>query len=300
MHARVTGMTLLAMTGAIAVLAAGVTGCSGSGSSASKAAAAAGQQTPQTAQQAVRLAASTADNVNSFEATISMRATANAGGGTGGTTAFDMAGTVAEQIHPSLLARADYSTFSVAGQSLADGMSEIITSNAVYVRLSLLTQALHTSKPWVAVPFSSLKSGTGQSLGSLFSQLQTSDPLTQTRLLAGATNVKTVGTGTIGGVPVTEYTGNYSTTQALAKLPASLRASLGQDMERAGISSAKFTVWVDGQHRVRKAIITEVGSSFTETVTTTVTSINQPVTVQVPPASQTTTLPASALSSGGL
>jgi hypothetical protein len=291
-------MTLLA-TGTIAVLAAGVTGCSGSGSSAAQPTAPGGQQTAHTAQQAVQLAASTADSVNSFEATISVQATADAGSGTGGTSAFHLAGTVTEQIHPSLLAKADYSTFTVAGQSLAEGMSEIITANAVYVKLSLLTQALHTSKPWLEVPFSSLKSGKGQSLSSLLRQLQTSNPLTQTKLLAGATDVKKVGTGTIDGVPVTEYTGSYSMTQALAKLPASLRASLSQDIEKAGFKSARFTVWVDGQHQVRKSIITEAGSSFTETVTTTVTSINQPVSIQVPSASQTTTLPASALSPGG-
>jgi hypothetical protein len=213
--------------------------------------------------------------------------------------AFDMAGTVTEQLHPSFQARADYSTFGGAGQSLSGGMSEIITSNAAYVKLGMLTQALHT-RPWIEVPFSSLKLGTGQSLGSLFSQLQTSDPLTQTRLLAGATDVKTVGTGTIAGVPVTEYSGTYSMTQALAKLPASLRAPLSQIIGKAGIDSARFTVWVDGQHQVRKAVITEAGSLFTETVTTTVTSINQPVSIQVPPASQTTALPTSALSSAGL
>lgn len=289
---RVKGMSRLAAAGAIAILASGVAACSSAGSLGSKSTGS-GQQV-QTPQQAIQLAAKTSRAVNSFAANMSVRIVSSGSAGT-----VNLAGTITEQLHPSLLAEADYSTFGVTGQSFPGGMNEIITPTSVYIKLGMLTQALHTSKPWIAISFSALSKATGVNLTSLFSQLQTSSPLNQSQLFAGATNVRQVGTGVVNGVPVTEYTGSVSMSKALAKLPASLRTSLGADIEKAGISSAKFTEWLDAQHQVRKVIVTETGSSLSETITTTVTSINQPVSVQVPPASQTATLPASFLNTAG-
>jgi hypothetical protein len=281
-------MTLL---GAVAILAAGVTACGSVGSSAST------STTPTTQaltpQQAVQLAARTTSSVNSFVGTLSARV--NTVGGAG-----DISGTFTEQIHPSLLARVDFGAFSMGGQSVPGGMSEVLTAKSFYLKLGMLTQALHTSKPWIEIPFSAVSKATGVNLGALLSQLQTSSPLTQTMMFAGATNVRTVGTGVVDGVPTTEYTGSVSMTEAIAKLPASLRTSVDQQIQKAGISSMRFTAWVDGQHQVRKELITETGSSFSETMTITIGSINQPVSIQVPPASQTTTLPASILNAAGL
>jgi hypothetical protein len=288
MHARVTGMTLL---GAVAILAAGVTACGSAGSSAST------STTPTTQaltpQQAVQLAARTTSSVNSFVGTLSARVNTASGAG-------DISGTFTEQLHPSLLARVDFGAFSMGGQSVPGGMSEVLTAKSFYLKLGMLTQALHTSKPWIEIPFSAVSKATGVNLGALLSQLQTSSPLTQTMMFAGATNVRTVGTGVVDGVPTTEYTGSVSMTEAIAKLPASLRTSVDQQIQKAGISSMRFTAWVDGQHQVRKEVITETGSSFSETMTITIGSINQPVSIQVPPASQTTTLPASILNAAGL
>jgi hypothetical protein len=69
-------------------------------------------------------------------------------------------------------------------------------------------------------------------------------------------------------------------------------------MASAGFTEMTFTVWIDGQHTVRKAVDTETGKDVTETITTTITSINQPVNIAVPTASQTSPLPGGDL--GGL
>ena len=297
MDSRITGKSRLAAAAVIAIIASGVAGCSSSGGLAPKAASGGSGQQAQTPQQAVALAARTSRAVNSFTATVSVKLDSSATGGPG---AISLAGTIAEQLRPSLRARADYGSFGVAGQSFPGGLSEIITPDAFYIKLSLLTQALHTGKQWIAIPFSALSKASGLNLSSLFSQLQDSSPLSQSQLFAGATNVKKVGTGVVGGVPVTEYTGSVSMTAALAKLPADLRSSLGKDIQKAGISSARFTEWIDAQDHVRRVIVTETGSSFAETVTTTVISMNQPVNVQLPPASQTSSLPAGALNGSGL
>jgi hypothetical protein len=284
-------MSRLAAAGAIAILVSGVAACGSAGGLGLKSAGSG--QRAQTPQRAIELAAKTSQAVNSFAASMTIRIDS------GATGTINLAGTITEQLHPSLLAEADYSTVGMGGQSLPGGMNEIVTPTSVYIKLGMITQTLHTSKPWIAISFSALSKATGVNLTSLFSALQTSSPLNQSQLFAGATNVRQVGTGVINGVPVTEYTGSVSMTQALAKLPASLRGSLGADIEKAGIGSAKFTEWLDAQHQVRKVIVTETGSSLSETITTTITSINQPVNVQIPPASQTSSLSTSFLNALG-
>lgn len=299
MDSRITGVARLAAAAAIVVIASGAAGCAASGSTAPKSPATS-SQTAQTPEQAIQLAASTARDVNSFTADMSIQISA-AGAATGtSTTSADLGGTLSEQVHPSLLAEADFSTFSAAGESLPGGLDEIIATNAIYMKLSVLTQALHTSKPWIEIPFSALAKATGVNLGAVLSQLQTSSPLNQSQLFAGAQDVREVGTGVVDGVAVTEYSGAVSMSVALAKLPASLRDSLGPDIQKADITSARFTEWVDGQHHVRKTVVDEIGSSLSETITTTVTSINQPVSIPIPAPGQTTTLPASILSSSAV
>jgi hypothetical protein len=292
---RIKGLSRLAAAGAIVILASGLAACGSAGPKTGS-----GQQAQaQTPLQAIQLAADTSRAVNSFAATVNVKLNSSSGM-LGGSGAVNLTGTVTEQLHPSLLVEADYANFAMAGQNLPGGMNLVLTSSAAYLKLSVLTQALHTSKQWIEFPFSELSKATGVNLGSLFSQLESSSPLSQSQLFAGATNVLEVGTGTINGVAVTEYSGTVAMAKALAKLPADVRSSLGPVIKKAGITSSRFTEWVDAQHMVRKVVVTEIGGSTNETITTTITSINQPVSIQVPSASQTDTLPASILSSSGL
>ena len=283
-------MSRLAAAGAIVIIASGVAGCASAASTAGGKSTSTASASAQSPEQAIQLAASTARDVNSFSANISIQASSSSASG-----AFSLSGSISEQIHPSVLAAADFSTFSAAGESIPGGMSEIITSSSLYMKLSMLSTALHTNKAWLEIPFSALSKASGVNIGALLGQLQTSSPLDQSQLFTGAENVREAGTGVVDGVPVTEYTGSVSMSAALAKLPASLRSNFGQAIEKAGISSVRFTEWVDGQHHVRKTTVTETGSAVTETITTTVTSINQPVNIQIPSASQTAQLPASVL-----
>jgi hypothetical protein len=292
-HSRVTGLRQLTAASAIAIIAAGVAGCTSSGNSASGSSAS-GRSVATSPTQAIQLAADETRDVNSFAATLDIQLNGKSGSSDSLGT-VEIAGTMQEQLHPSLLLSADFGTLSVGGQSMPGGLGEIVTSKAVYIKFSLLATMLHTTKPWMEVPLSTLSQSTGLNLGSLIDQAQTSSPLTQTQLLAGATDVRQAGTGTVDGIPVTEYTGSYTMSAALAKLPASVRGQLDQVLREAGINRAQFRAWIDGQHQLRKEIVTEDASTFTETVTITVTSVNQPVTISVPAASQTATLSASDL-----
>lgn len=283
-----------ASTVVIGALALAAAGCSsGSGSSAAP---------PQskTPVQEVQLAASTAGTVNSFAASISMDITTK--GGSTGAQSVTLAGTVSEVVRPSLLGEFTFSTLQADGTSLPGGMSEIITPSEIYVKMTELSPLLHTDKQWLGLSVSSLSSSSGVNLGTLFSQPDTSNPLTMTQLLAGASDVRKVGTGTVDGVPVTEYTGSYAMATALGKLPASVRSAASSAFKKAGLDSAtaKFTVWIDAQHIVRKDTTVVTSSTFSMSLTTTVTSVNQSVTITPPPASQVYPVSAADLSSGGI
>jgi hypothetical protein len=237
------------------------------------------------AQQAITLAANQAKRLDSFGSTVSIAMS--------GTVSGTIAGTVHLRTRPSRLADADFSTFDVGGQNVPGGMHEIVTTRSIYLKMALLAQELH--KPWVKIPFSQLQHGSGINVSQLTQQVQSNNPLVQTQMLTAAKHVRAVGTQTIDGVRTTHYTGSYPLSAGLARLPASERAVAQRGLGTLGIKTARFNVWIDGQHQTRKIVVTETGGVETVKVTMQVTSINQPVSVALPPASQVATIPASAL-----
>lgn len=244
---------------------------------------------------AIRLAAQTSDNATSFTGTMSLRATAKSGASSSGDTS--LTASFAEQLHPSLLAQVNVQGLSAAGSALPGDLTEILTPKTMYLKWAYLTQLLHTRQPWLAIPLSTLGTSTGINLGQIFSQASSSSPLSEAQLLGGATSVRKVGTGTVGGVAVTEYTGTLSLDKGIKYLSASDRGAAQKAFATAGLSTATFTVWIDGKNTVRKAIISENGTAVSETTTITITSINQPVSVAIPAAGETSALPGGDFSS---
>ena len=85
----------------------------------------------------------------------------------------------------------------------------------------------------------------------------------------------------------------------LAKLPASERTRVSQQLQALGVTTEHFTIWLDSKQQVRKVVTSAQGSKVQETSTIQVTSINGPVSAAIPPASQTATVPASELGGSG-
>jgi hypothetical protein len=238
-----------------------------------------------TAAKAVQLAAQHAQRVTSFAATMAVQ--------TSGTESVDMSGTMEEQTQPSPLLVINFSTFSLQGQAVPGGMQEIINSSAIYLKMAQLSRM--AGKPWVKMPLSGIAKASGINVSQLFQQAESSNPLVQTQMLASSANVRKVGTATIDGVPTSEYTGSYPISAGLAKLPASARAKIEPQVQAMGLKTETFRVWLDNQQQVRKVVTSDQGTSEQVTSTVQVTSVNQPVTVSLPPAAQTATVPASAL-----
>ena len=281
-RARRVSLLLAVAIGSVAV---GAAGCSGVGGTAAAPATHPAAPTPQ---QVILDAAHASNAATSVVGTMSATVTANGAGTT------QLSGTMQEQLRPSLLAEVDITSLTAAGQSVPGGMTEIVTPSAFYMKSGMFPASMTRGKTWVEIKLSDLGVA-GSALQSLMSQVNNSSPLSQTQLLTASKDVKKVGTGTVGGVPVTEYAGSVSLTQGLAKLPANLRSQLSAEFAQAGLTTGQFKVWIDGQNRMRKMVMTEAGTKVSETITMTVSSYNQPVTVTLPPASQVYTLPASAL-----
>ncbi|HEX4256129.1 MAG TPA: hypothetical protein VH089_13630 [Streptosporangiaceae bacterium] len=292
-----------AQLGAIAITAGAiaVAGCSSSSSnnsasgqassSASASASSGGASSggaSLTAAQAVREAAQHAQKATSYAADITVQ--------TSGTASSTISGTLKQQTTPSPLAVADFTSVTVQGQQVPGGMEEIINSGGIYLKLAELSK--QTGKPWIKIPSSDVSKLGGASLSQLL-QNGSNDPLTQTQMLSSSTNVKKVGTATINGVATTEYTGTYPITAGLAKLPAAARSKIASQLQAMGLTTEHFTVWLDNQQQVRKVVSSAKGTSEQVASTVTVTSVNQPVTATLPPASQTATVPSSELGGSG-
>jgi hypothetical protein len=292
MRAR-TARSPLYAAGLTAILAAALAGCSAA-SSGTPGASGSGSGTAAAASplDAVRLAAKTADGATSFTGTMSVQTTAKSGASGN----VDLTATIAEQLRPSLLVQVQIGTLQAAGSALPGGLAEILTPSTLYMRWSFLNQELHITKPWLAIPLSAVGKGSGIDFSQIFSQADASNPLSQTQMLGGATSVKKVGTGTVGGVPVTEYTGTMSIDKGLSFLTGSTKATLQKEVAASGFRTATFKVWIDRQHTVRKAVITEDGTAMTETSTITIASLDQPVNITIPAVGQTSPLPSADLS----
>lgn len=158
--------------------------------------------------------------------------------------------------------------------------------------------ASRVGKPWILIPASSLNQATGNAFSQFSQQIQQQDPLSSARMLGAATDVRQTGTGTADGVPVTRYSGVIPVQRGLSKLKPQVRQQAQRQLSSMGVSTVSFIAAVDQQHRIRQ--LTEQMNGTAERMMTTfsVTSLNQPVTIQPPPASQVATMPANGPSSG--
>jgi hypothetical protein len=251
---------------------------SGAAASGAAASGSGGGGRPATARQAIRQAASQSQQVNSMAATLDVHF--------GGGASQHMTGTISEQRKPALKVAA---TFKITAAGRVTKIQEIVTSKDIYFKIAAL--AATTGKPWVKISLAGLSSASGASFSQLFQNLESSNPLAQARLLGVSKNAHKVGTQVVNGVPATEYAGSYAAADALRKLAPASRKLLGPMLQALGSSTVRFKVWIDDQHLVRKFVDTETISGQPATTTMNVTSINQPLTISLPPASQIASMP---------
>jgi hypothetical protein len=266
---------------ALCAAVATATGCSSGGPATRTATAAtARSQAAQPARQAMSLAASEAQRNTSFAATLQVRSM--------GSLATTLSGTLRMQLKPSLLADQNFHV-SADGEALPGAVETLLTGTAAYLKMDTLARVL--GKPWVKVSISGLRNAAGVNLIPLVQQVEGGNPLAQVQMFTASSDVREVGSQVINGVATTEYTGSYRAAAGLGKLGPGLRPLVWPALKATGISTTQFDVWIGSQHQVRKMILVQSGKSIRVTSVMVVTMINQPVGVQIPPASQVADAP---------
>ncbi len=265
------GCTLMLATGC-AAMSAGATGTSQAAQNS------AASQTPRQA-----VAAAAVHTAGLTSATLTLTEDAS------GPTSEAISGSIRERLKPSLQVSMQ---LKLASGAVRETEAVVLTSNAIYLKSAEL--ARQTGKQWIKVSFSALNRATS-SLGQLFQSLSKINPARQDLLFAGATNVRNVGTQVIGGVATTQYSGLIMPSSALATLPPALRKQVAPEL-KAITGAPRFSIWIDAQGHIRKTVLHETANGEAITNMVVFSSINRPVHIAVPPASQTATLPASALS----
>ncbi len=238
--------------------------------------------------QALLAAAAQTQRITSATETLTVR--------TSGASNSAMTGTIQARLKPTLMVSGNLDA-TEAGTSSRIKM--IITGTAMYFSEAALTSQV--GKPWVKIDLSTLDTlagTTGSGLTQLFHSLESNNFASQARLSAVARNARVVGKQAIDGVSTTEYAGSFTAAAGLKALPADLRKALAPGLRAMGNSTISFREWVDGQHHVRKLAEVETVNGNTVHTSINVTAINQPVTITLPPASQTFTLPDSTPVSG--
>ena len=238
-----------------------------------------------TAREAVKMAARTSQQINSASSTLAIRVT---GPATETTT-----GRMQLQLKPSTQMSAAL-TVTTGGKSIP--VDEVLGSKAVYVKVPGVAQL--TGKPWLAISFAELSGKLGASFEQLLQSMQNGNPFDQAQLFAAATDIRAAGTQPVDGVQTTRYTGSYSASSARAALSPRLRGLMGPGLN-ALTGDVLFTVWIDGQHHVRRMVEVEHVNGATVSSTINITAINQPVHITTPPASQVAPLSQRMLTGAG-
>jgi hypothetical protein len=197
-----------------------------------------------------------------------------------------LTGMVAWQNRPVVLADEKSYTNDPA-VSMRGGVETVIDDHVIYIRISALSTIF--GKPWIKIDAASLSTAAG----AMAPIVQSLAPnlLAYAQLFAPSTNVHKVGTQVINGVRTTEYAGTTTIAAGLSHLSPSMRELIAPLLSSMKATTAHFTVWIDDQHIIRKEVATQQVPGGKAAVTVVVTSINQPVAVRLPPASQVATVP---------
>ncbi|GGT27530.1 putative lipoprotein [Streptomyces chromofuscus] len=150
-------------------------------------------------------------------------------------------------------------------------------------------------KSWMKFDLSAM--GAGKDLDELGAASQAEqNPATASTFLTGAEDVKKVGTEKIDGVETTHYSG----TVGLDDLRASLKDKDAEarkqneksieQYEKMGVETLTMDMWIDGEDHTKQFRMRGQADKGPLDMTIKFLDLNQPVTVQAPPAKDTVDL----------
>ena len=214
---------------------------------------------------ALSLAAQQTQQMRSFSADVEIQAT--------GALNATLTGTLREVTTPSPV-------MSLHANAGALGNIRVIVSNGMaYLKSPFLMHAY--GKPWVMGSMNTMSSTSGLNLGPLLGLLSTSSPLVQVPLFSQGTNIRMMGHSMMDGSRMSEFGGHYMLSHVLGSLNSQVQPSM-QSVMNSGISMTRFRAWMDSTHQVRKLVLIEIGNNTKITITLVITSLNQPMHINIP------------------
>ncbi|WP_025620192.1 hypothetical protein [Salinispora cortesiana] len=162
-----------------------------------------------------------------------------------------------------------------------------LIDSVMYMERPEAERASSDGKRWMKMDLTSaFASGMG-----LDAQVQETDPVQQVETLLELEGVTVVGEETVDGVPTVHYSVTATTEEHLALLKEQTELDSGDlgnaagQAAKYGVTEIKTELWIDEQYWPRRARVTmgEMG-----VMTIDYTDYNEPVTIETPPAAETT------------
>ncbi|MCG5217123.1 LolA-like protein [Streptosporangium soli] len=198
-------------------------------------------------------------------------------------------GRMVYQNQPQLAVDLTLDTLSFGGQSLPGGARAILTGDTVYVKLEALKTLVGATKPWIKASVSDLD-GSGQSEAKeMLGRVQQFDLAGAVKMVTTSTDVKSVGTESVGGVDTTHYSGTFPVKEALSQLDPEERERAGSDLSE--VKDMKFDLWADAQNLPRKITMSGEAERGSFNATMMFKGFNEPVEIAAPPAAEVGELP---------
>jgi len=240
------------------------------------------QATPDTAGKALAQSAQMADGVTTYNADLVVDF-ADGKQGTG-----HVQGTMLYQKEP-LATDVNLSQVSYSGQSFPGGVRVITQGDIAYVKLDVLKTLVGATKPWIKVDLKQLGQQAGVNVDQVLGQAKQLDLQTAVAMLTASNDVKQVGKESVGGVDTTHYSGTFPVQEALKLLQPSVQDQLKGQLDN--VKDMKFDSWIDAQGLPRKIGLDGAAEGGTFKATMMFKAFNEPVTIQVPPATEVGELP---------
>jgi hypothetical protein len=178
-------------------------------------------------------------------------------------------------------------TLSDYGQSAA--LTEIITGDAIYVQSASMFGNTSPSA-WALIRPGALNPRSV--FADLLPSAQTADPIAQYLLALRAQSLHAAGEQVIAGTDAARYTGVYSARWPARYLPASMRSGVAADLKHLD-GNVTFSIWIGGQGEIRQISQAQELATRTKGLppldvseTCTITSLDQPERITVPPSGE--------------
>lgn len=176
------------------------------------------------------------------------------------------------QIQRTPLRIAEQITVTASGQT-GGQVSAIVTSRAIYAETS------KNPGYWIKLRLPQVDRT------ALLQEMRNADPAAQTSLLLAAGHARFTGQQTVEGVVTSRYVASVAPAFALSTLPSAQRARMASFVSLIS-GDIHYVLWIEPGDQLKQLRMSErvLGSKIT--VTATINSINQPVNIVIPPATQ--------------